>query len=301
MAGSVLDVRSGAAKDFLNGWRKEARAASTTMTDCLRRSGLEGPPATLPDLSTMTVVFETDQTNDINSLQRASVEKAWEGDSRCGRLVLVAPDPNGRKFKNQVSFTFNPLRAGENTKSCKVFANGKFHMTGVRSANEALGILALILRTIRALQKNGQGDPGMVRLVSVKVHMINTDFRLNVPLNLEALYKTVAGKYAVVCGYEPDQYPGCNIKYGETSILAFKSGCVIITGAKRMEHVSRAYAFILGVVLENPCVIDGGGGSREWLDANAKKEAKRSLKRNFVDLLNDRLYDGVPVLEKATL
>ncbi|GAQ93377.1 hypothetical protein KFL_014810010, partial [Klebsormidium nitens] len=90
MAGGVLDVRSGAAKEFLDGWKSEARAAVRSMTDYLRRSGLKGPPATLPDLSTMTVVFETDRTNDIVSMQAASTEKAWIGDQRCGRLLLVA-------------------------------------------------------------------------------------------------------------------------------------------------------------------------------------------------------------------
>jgi hypothetical protein len=128
--------------------------------------------------------------------------------------------------------------------------------------------------------------------------MINTDFRLNVPLNLEALRETTAGKYNVFCRYEPDQYPGCNIKFGECSILAFRSGCVIITGAKRLEDVSRAYAFILGIVSENPCVVDESG---VWLEDNAKEEAKRNSKRNFMDLLNDKMYDGEPVLERATI
>jgi hypothetical protein len=151
MAGGVLDVRSGAAKGFLDGWKSEARAAVRSMTDCLRTSGLEGPPATLPDLSTMTVVFETDRTNDIASLQAASTEKAWNGDQKCGRLLLVTPPSDGGRFRNQVSFKFDPLKAGETTKNCKVFANGKFHITGVRSANEALGTLGLVMRTIHKI------------------------------------------------------------------------------------------------------------------------------------------------------
>jgi hypothetical protein len=129
--------------------------------------------------------------------------------------------------------------------------------------------------------------------------MINTDFRLNVPLNLEALRETTAGKYNVFCRYEPDHYPGCNIKFAESSILAFRSRCVIITGAKRLEDVSRAYAFILGIVAENPCVVDESGSTRVWLEDNAKKEVKRSSKRNFMDLLNDKMYDGEPVFRKG--
>lgn len=298
MANSVLDLRSGAAKGFLDGWKNEARNAMRAMTDCLRRSGLDGPPASLPDLSTMTVVFETDETNDIKSLQGASVEKAWAGDERCGRLVLVTPRPNAKRFRNQVSFKFDSGRPGDSIKSCKVFANGKFHITGARGATQALGTLALVLRAVRRLRHSDHGGDRPARILSAKVQMLNTDFRLNVPLDLEALRETATSKYAVYCRYEPDQYPGCNIKFSESTILAFRSGCVIITGAKTLEDVSRAYAFVLGVVLENPSVVDRTDCTTEWEEANAKKEAKRGSKRSFIDLLTDSLYDGMPMLSK---
>jgi TATA-box binding protein (TBP) (component of TFIID and TFIIIB) len=295
MAGSVIDLRSGAAKAFLDSWKNDVRVAARGMTELARRCALDGPPASLPDLSTMTVVFETDQTNDIASLQAASAEKAWTGDERCGRLVLIAPPPDKGKFKNQVTFKFDPLRSGETVKSCKVFANGKFHMTGVRGASEALGTLALILRAIRALHASGHGADAPARLPSAKVQMLNTDFRLNAPLDLEALRETVANKYGTYCRYEPDQYPGCNIKVYESTILAFGSGCVIITGAKTLEDVSRAYAFILGVVIENPCVIHAAGRTREWEEKTAKKEVTRRAKRSFIELLSDRPYEGLPL------
>ena len=300
MATPVLDLRSGAAKVFQDRWRTETRTAMRAMNDCLRKSGLDGPPVSLPDLSTMTVVFETDQTNDVGSLQAASVEKAWAGDERHGRLVLVTPRPDGGKFRNQVSFRFDPRRPGESAKSCKVFGNGKFHMTGVRSATEALGTLSLVLKAIRSLRPGVSADESPVRILSAKVQMLNTDFRLNVPLDLEALRETIVGKYAVYCRYEPDQYPGCNIKFSRSTILAFRSGCVIITGAKSMEDVSNAYAFVLGVVLENPSVVDKAGCTRQWEDEIAKKEAKRGSKRHFLDILSDGMYGGIPILEKSS-
>lgn len=293
MEGPILDMRSAVVKSFVDSWKADAREASASMRGSLEQKGLEGPAATLPELSTMTVIFQTDCRVDIKMLHEAShVRDVIDAEPSLGSISLIAAAGSRQsKFTNQVSFRYIPGKVGTTRKNCKVFANGKFHLTGSRSAAEALSTLKVVLRTIRALRPDCVQLERPVKIQSAKIQMLNTDFRLNTPLNLEALRDTVTGKYGVYCRYEPDHFPGCNIKFASATILAFKSGSIIMTGAKCMGDISQAFAFILGAVTESPSVLNNHGRTPAWEEDNAKKERLREGKRSFVDVLEDKMDD----------
>lgn len=292
MEGQVLDMHSSGAQAFLKAWVEDVESSVRCMKACLERKGLDGPPATVPDLSTMTVIIQTDVQIDIAKLQEVSIlDDGVPGASSLGRVSLLVSETRRSKFNNQVSFRYVPNAVEPSKKNCKVFQNGKFHLTGVRSAAEALRTLDIILRMIRALRPDCMTVDSGLNVQTAKVQMLNTDFRLNSPVNLEALRDTVLARYGVYSRYEPDHFPGCNIKFSSATILAFKSGCVIITGAKRMEDIARAYMFIVGAVTECPSVLNNTGKTSAWEEKNTKKETKRGKKRPFEHLLFDKVED----------
>lgn len=293
MEGPIIDTRSAVVKTFVDSWKADARAASASMSDCLQKKGLEGPAATLPELSTMTIIFQTDCRVDIKMLQEAAlIRDVIDAEPALGSISLIAaPGSRQAKFTNQVSFRYTPGKVGTTRKNCKVFSNGKFHLTGSRSAAEALSTLKLVLRTIKALRPECVQLERPVKIQSAKVQMLNTDFRVDTPLNLEALRDTVTSKYGVYCRYEPDHFPGCNIKFASATILAFKSGSIIMTGAKCMGDIAMAFAFILGAVTESPSVLNNQGRTTAWEEDIAKKVRSRDGKRSFVDVLEDKLDD----------
>ncbi|GAQ90972.1 TATA-box binding protein [Klebsormidium nitens] len=290
MDGPVLDTRSAAVRSFVDSWKAEVRAASASMAATLQRKGLEGPPATLPDLSTMTVIFQTDSGIDIKKLQQASaITDRVAAEPALGSISMIATASKQAKFTNQVSFRYTPGKVGTTRKNCKVFANGKFHLTGARSAWEAVCTLKVVLRTIRALRPDCTQVDKLVKIQSAKVQMLNTDFRLNAPINLEALRDVVMERYGVFGLYEPDHFAGCNIKFAGATILAFKSGSIIITGAKRLEEIAQAFAFVIGAVTESPAVLSNQGRTPLWEQENAKKERTSAGKRSFLELLDDKV------------
>ncbi|GAQ88704.1 TATA-box binding protein [Klebsormidium nitens] len=290
MEGPVLDTRSAAIKSFIESWKGDVRAASAAMSGTLQRKGLDGPPASVPDVSTLTVIFQTDCKIDIKMLQEASlVTDRVPAEPALGSISLIATASKQAKFTNQVSFRYTPGKVGTTRKNCKVFANGKFHLTGARSAGEAIGTLKVVIRTIRALRPDCTQVERPVKVQSAKIQMINTDFRLNTPINLEALRDTITGKYGVYCRYEPDHFPGCNIKFASATVLAFKSESVIVTGAKRMEDIAQAFAFVIGAVTESPTVLNSQGRTPAWEEDNAKKERSRVGKRSFLELIEDKM------------
>lgn len=289
---NVLDVRSGGAKAFLESWRADAKGAMALMTDCLQRKGLNGPAATIPELSTMTVIFQTDCEIDIVKLREASaIHDGVPGEPSGGRIALLATGSKDSTFSNQVSFRYMPGTSASGRKNCKVFKRGKFHLTGARSAAEALRTLKVVIRVIRALRPDCTDEGRAVKVQSAKVQLLNTDFRLNSPVNLEALRDAILQKYGTYCRYEPDHFAGCNVKLRTATVLVFKSGCVIITGAKRMVDIAHAFAFIIGAVLECPAVLDSNGKTEAWEADIAKKEQRRLNRRSFVDLLDERVDD----------
>lgn len=265
----------------------------------------ERPRSILPDMSTMTVIIQTDRQIDIRMLREVSfLRDGVPGKASQGTISLLVSEEGKSRFNNQVSFSYVPGAVGTTKKNCKVFANGKFHVTGVRSASEALRTLGIVIGMIRALRPDCTDVNGQVKVLSATVQMLNTDFRLDAPLNLEQLRNTISTKYGVYSRYEPDHFPGCNIKFGGATVLAFKSGSVIITGAKRMGDVAHAFAFLLGAVTECPSVIDSTGRTKLWEEKKCQKESSRGKKR-FVDQLvedrlEDRTWEDMPAFEVAT-
>lgn len=62
----------------------------------------------------------------------------------------------------------------------------------------------------------------------------------------------MAESHVLNCNYEPQQFPGLIFRVRETKqvCLVFRSGQIVITGAKRNSHIVRAYRTMLSIVMQ---------------------------------------------------
>jgi len=116
-----------------------------------------------------------------------------------------------------------------------------------------------------------------IRNFSIK--MINCDFNIGIKIDREKFYDLLI-KQGVDCAYEPNKHAAINIKYkyiyeykedipinkdaienkkgtvkktgiNKITILVFESGAIIITAAKKKDHIVKAYNFIVDKITSN--------------------------------------------------
>jgi TATA-box binding protein (TBP) (component of TFIID and TFIIIB) len=170
----------------------------------------------------------------------------------------------------------------------KLFKNGGFQMTGISSEEMARAALTQFI----ALHRNRGVWPGdeaaKARIAKFDICMMNSDYNVGKAIRRDRLYKILVEEYGLWSTYEPTIYQGVNTKFfwnktrpatappgicvcptpceGDGSgyavgsckkitISPFRTGSIIITGAKHMEQLLDAHAFINGVLRTHPDVL----------------------------------------------
>ena len=154
----------------------------------------------------------------------------------------------------------------------KLFANGGIQMTGVTSEKFARDSVEWLLQCIKMLPESPfQGDASIQRM---SVQLINTDYALNKFINQEALHKILINEYNLFSMLEKTIYQGVNTKFfyntknpgvgicncenfckgqgtgegeGECkriTISIFRTGRIIVTGARQLKQIEAAYDFL---------------------------------------------------------
>ena len=157
----------------------------------------------------------------------------------------------------------------------KLFANGGIQMTGVTSEEFAYSSLEWVLRMIQTLPVCPfEGNANLERF---SVQLINTDYALNQFINQDALHKLLVNEYNLFSMLEKTIYQGVNTKFfyntqhsgngicecqqfckgqgsgsGEReckriTMSIFRTGRIIITGARKMDQIETAYQFLNSV------------------------------------------------------
>jgi TATA-box binding protein (TBP) (component of TFIID and TFIIIB) len=154
----------------------------------------------------------------------------------------------------------------------KLFANGGIQMTGVTSEEFARDAIEWLLATIKALPESPFATPASIQRFSVQ--LINTDYSLNKFINQDALHKILINEYNLFSMLEKTIYQGVNTKFfyntkniergicecekfckgqgtgngeGECKRITmsiFRTGRIIITGAREMKQIEAAYSFL---------------------------------------------------------
>ena len=154
----------------------------------------------------------------------------------------------------------------------KLFANGGIQMTGVTSELFARRAIEWLLQTIQSLPESPFPSPPSIQRFSIQ--LINTDYALNKFINQDALHKILINEYNLFSMLEKTIYQGINTKFfyntrdpgvgicqckqfckgqgtgegeGECKRITmsiFRTGRIIITGARQIHQIDAAYDFL---------------------------------------------------------
>jgi len=159
-----------------------------------------------------------------------------------------------------------------------IFPNGSFRTVGCRTIKTCT-IMINELYCFFKYNKNLVENPSTFSLKNVRISMINSDFKLSRKIKQRKLFNLLK-EYTIENGgnirintFNPDKYPGINVKYikdttkvkssdtytrkgrkkidGEVSILIFRSGSIIITGYKKPTEAKDAFNYLSKILIDN--------------------------------------------------
>lgn len=192
-------------------------------------------------------------------------------------------------FYNQcsmvLSITDNESKIQNQTSKINIFIfpNGSFRTVGCRT----IKTVTIMINEIFCFFKYNNGlvlDKDKLSLNNIRITMINSDFKLNRKIKQKKLFDIICNEYTIEndgniksCLYDPDKYPGINIKFlkdvskidssksytrkgrkkidGEVSVLIFRSGSIIITGYKKPIEAKYAYEYINQILLKHSDIV----------------------------------------------
>lgn len=149
-----------------------------------------------------------------------------------------------RPFFNAVTCVF------DNTKTIKVFKNGKLHITGCTTLAHSLDIAQRLVDYMSWTDTS---------IKNIKILTLNTSLALNpkILLSLEKLKMLLEGFENVFVKYNPDIYQGlilkalCQETERNITILCFYTSSFIITGIREPRELHFALEFLNTLICEN--------------------------------------------------
>jgi TATA-box binding protein (TBP) (component of TFIID and TFIIIB) len=212
------------------------------------------------------------------------IEVDAEAKGICTDDILHQTGKEKKKFFNQSSLVFRlQLDDAPTFKevNIKIFKNGGFQMTGISSEEMARAALTRFIELNKGPERGiWATDPTIAKF---DVCMMNSDYKINKVIRRDRLYRILVEEYGLWCSYEPTIYQGVNTKYfwnktrpaaappgicvcpeqcegggdgysvgncKKITISPFRTGNIIITGAKKTEQLMDAYQFMNGILTE---------------------------------------------------
>jgi TATA-box binding protein (TBP) (component of TFIID and TFIIIB) len=206
----------------------------------------------------------------------------------CSEDILHSSAKSKKRFFNQSSLVFRMALTPSSWKevNIKLFKNGGFQMTGISS--ESMARIALT----RLIELNWPRGiwPGTEKpwLKTFNICMINSDYSIGKAIRRDRLYKILVEEYGLWSSFEPTIYQGVNTKFfwnsaappaappgicvcptpcegnadghgvghcKKITISPFRTGSIIITGAKSMRQLDDAYNFMNGILRKHAAVV----------------------------------------------
>jgi TATA-box binding protein (TBP) (component of TFIID and TFIIIB) len=219
------------------------------------------------NVSTMTVCFNFNQHIDLVYLKQ-NLPKGLDVNFNPGSKKSKVPKKKGTdSFYNSFDIKLTLL---DYTKepgifsniSIFIFPNGKVKAAGIKTISTINIMIDELIELITLVCKTK--DLGVE---NVKIQMICSDFKIKPVvkdpdgwcLKQEDLKNILVNEYSLSATFSAlSKYPGINLKYPSiiepkknVSLLIFRSGSIIITGAKDAKDIANCYSFITGVVCKN--------------------------------------------------
>lgn len=157
-----------------------------------------------------------------------------------------------RKFDNYVTLVL------ASCVNVKVFECGSVQMTGIKSIDAGSDIVDEL-----AILVNRLACATGARRQEYRIQLINAYFSLPIKVHRARLHQALHAKYPQIkASFEPCLYPGVRVELTfagpKTTVMVFHSGTVMIAGAKSMEAVQEAHAFVTTFVKANQAALSLG-------------------------------------------
>ena len=219
-------------------------------------------------ISTMTVCFNFNQPLNLILLNEKLPESIKVSYNPGSKKSKVPKKKGTDSFYNSfdIKITIFDHESGLfSNVSIFIFPNGKVKAAGAKNVN-TIHILTEELINIITYVPNVVKNPETLGVENVKIQMICSDFKIKPIkqdpdgwcLKQEDL-KNILVKQGLSATFSSlSRYPGINLKYPsivepgkQTSLLIFRSGSIIITGAKYAKDILNSYEFITNLISNN--------------------------------------------------
>jgi TATA-box binding protein (TBP) (component of TFIID and TFIIIB) len=223
-------------------------------------------------VSTMTVCFNFN--NEINlKVLNESFPKGVDVSYKPGSKKSKVPKKKGTdSFYNSfdIKLTILDRETGLfSNVSIFIFPNGKVKAAGAKNLNTINLLIEELIELIKFIPESVI-DPDTLAAENIKIQMICSDFKIKPIkddpdgwcLKQEELKNILVKEHSLSATFSAlSRYPGINMKYPSiigdkmVSLLIFRSGSIIITGAKNTKDIYNSYKFITDVIIKNKDVL----------------------------------------------
>ena len=246
------------------------------------------------NISTMTICFNFNQFINLQLLKDTLQERlpvSYKPGSRKSKVKKKkGTDSFYNSFDIKLTFvdrTVEPVIFSN--VSIFIFPNGKVKAAGIRTINTISVMVSELIEMIKYVNGQVVENIDSLGIENVKIQMICSDFKIK-PVKEDpdgwCIKQEDLKNILVKQGYSAtfsalSRYPGINLKYPSTierdkqvSLLIFRSGSIIITGAKHPQDIAESYQFITNVIAKNMSLF--------YYDINEEIKQKKKQNKNVV-------------------
>jgi TATA-box binding protein (TBP) (component of TFIID and TFIIIB) len=220
------------------------------------------------NISTMTICFNFNQHIDLKKLKEELPESLcvkYKPESKKSKVPKKkGTDSFYNSFDIKITIVDHSKMVFSNI-SIFIFPNGKVKAAGVKTIstiNLMIDELIQIINYVPGTVENPQSLAGE----NIKIQMICSDFKIKPVkedidgwcIKQEELKNALVKENYSATFSALSRYPGINLKVPSIveegkniSLLIFRSGCIIITGAKNALDVCNGYKFIIDIICKN--------------------------------------------------
>uniref|UniRef100_A0A6C0I8S7 TATA-box binding protein n=1 Tax=viral metagenome TaxID=1070528 RepID=A0A6C0I8S7_9ZZZZ len=216
-------------------------------------------------ISTMTICFNFTKLINLTLLKESLPENMIKYNPGC-KKSKVQKKKGTDSFYNSfdIKLTFVDRKREPfvfSNVSIFIFPNGRAKAAGIKTINTIYIMLEELINIITSVPDCTDPD---ISTENVKIQMICSDFKIKPIienpdgwcLKQEDLKNILVNEYSKSATFSAlSRYPGINLKIQSTieplkqiSVLIFRSGSIIITGAKNASDIANCYQFIIGVI-----------------------------------------------------
>lgn len=226
-------------------------------------------------INTITIHMKT-CIKQIDIVQLYNVLKTDSKNFNYTRTIGLCTQIKNSKKQFSNCIIFNCKDEGK-TIALKAFTNGGFHITGTHNLVHAFRIAHKHARfIIHVLQLNSERKE---LIESIKIHMINSSFKISKTIDLEELTKNLienqVNKNVYSVTFEKNDHPAVNIKIlnnektSKATALIFRTGSIILTGVVSLVDLTHYYS-IINDILSSLCFV-----LKDHLNAENHNEPKK--------------------------